>query len=242
MRISSALLVMFSLLLFACQQNKKEKSEEIKVEVKMDATESGTKATVTIITDKNGKISEEIQIFEGAQDEVTEKVKTVTQKYEQTDATKKEKVKKIKLGLDPKSNSETEGEVTLTESNGKVKLEAHINGLTPGPHAIHLHEKADCSSEDGKSTGGHWNPTFENHGSWGAESGFHRCDIGNFEADASGHGMVKFETDLWCLGCADETKNIMGKAIIVHQGEDDLTSQPSGAAGARISCAALIPF
>jgi Cu-Zn family superoxide dismutase len=32
----------------------------------------------------------------------------------------------------------------------------------------------------------------------------------------------------------------MGKAIIVHQGEDDLTSQPSGAAGSRISCAGII--
>jgi Cu-Zn family superoxide dismutase len=42
------------------------------------------------------------------------------------------------------------------------------------------------------------------------------------------------------LGCDDETKNVLGKAIIVHQGTDDLTSQPSGAAGARISCAGII--
>ena len=52
--------------------------------------------------------------------------------------------------------------------------------------------------------------------------------------------MVEFSTDQWCIGCDDENKNIVGKGLIVHQGTDDLTSQPSGAAGARISCAGLI--
>ena len=52
--------------------------------------------------------------------------------------------------------------------------------------------------------------------------------------------MITFSTDLWCLGCEDETKDLLGKAIIVHQGEDDLSSQPSGAAGARVSCAGII--
>ena len=69
-------------------------------------------------------------------------------------------VEKIKINLNPKSNSKTSGEVTLTEKDGLVTLEAHIFGLEPGTHAIHLHEKADCSSSDGKSTGGHLNPTF----------------------------------------------------------------------------------
>ena len=53
-------------------------------------------------------------------------------------------------------------------------------------------------------------------------------------------GRVYFETDEWCIGCDDDTKNILGKAIIVHQGADDFTSQPSGAAGARISCAGIV--
>ena len=149
-------------------------------------------------------------------------------------------VKEIKINLNAKSGSSTSGEVTLTEKNGVVTLEAHIFGLDPGTHAIHLHEKADCSSDDGKSTGGHWNPTFEPHGAWGSSEGYHRGDIGNFEADKEGNGKVTFSTDQWCLGCDDETKNVLGKAIIVHQGTDDLTSQPSGAAGARISCAGII--
>ena len=52
----------------------------------------------------------------------------------------------------------------------KVKMEAHVFNLNNKSHAIHLHEFADCSSDDGKSTGGHWNPTFEKHGKWGDEA------------------------------------------------------------------------
>lgn len=150
------------------------------------------------------------------------------------------KVEKIKINLNAKSNRKTSGEVSLTQRNGVVTLEANIYGLEPGTHAIHLHDKADCSSSDGKSTGGHWNPTFEPHGAWQNDTGFHRGDIGNFEANNQGHGMIKFSTDLWCIGCEDPVKNILGKAVIVHQGADDLTSQPSGAAGARVSCAGII--
>ena len=148
--------------------------------------------------------------------------------------------KKITMDLNSKSGSSTTGSVTFMEKDGIVTLEANILGLDEGTHAIHLHEKADCSSEDGKSTGGHWNPTFENHGAWGAKSGFHRGDIGNFKANAQGVGLVNFSTDLWCIGCDDPVKNILNKAVIVHQGVDDLVSQPSGAAGARISCAGVI--
>ena len=118
---------------------------------------------------------------------------------------------------------------------------AKISGLKPGVHAIHVHETADSSSDDAKSSGGHWNPTGQPHGKWGTEDGaYHRGDIGNFVADENGEGTVNFHTELWCIGCEDETKNIVGKAIIVHEGEDDLTSQPSGAAGKRVSCAGII--
>ncbi len=149
-------------------------------------------------------------------------------------------VEKVSFTMQPKSESEVSGMVTFTEENGTVSMMANLKGLSPGEHAIHLHEKADCSSDDGKSTGGHWNPTAQPHGKWGAAEGFHLGDIGNFVADENGSATVEFATDLWCLGCADDSKNILGKAVIVHQGVDDFTSQPSGAAGARISCTGII--
>ena len=148
--------------------------------------------------------------------------------------------KEIIVQLEPKSGSKAVGKLIFKEVDGEVSLVAKFEGLSPGMHAIHIHEKADCSSVDGKSAGGHWNPTFTNHGKWGNEGGYHKGDIGNFEVDESGYGKRIMETTEWCIGCEDDTKNILGKAIIVHQGTDDFTSQPSGAAGARIICGGII--
>ena len=167
----------------------------------------------------------------------TEKEVEITEVEQSTEVIK---VEKIAFNMEPKSGSEVVGTVTFTDEDGTVTMVAELSGLEPGEHAIHLHEKADCSSDDGKSTGGHWNPTAEPHGKWGAEEGYHRGDIGNFTADEEGNARVEFSTDLWCIGCEDSTKNILGKAVIVHAGVDDYTSQPSGAAGARVSCTGII--
>ncbi len=149
-------------------------------------------------------------------------------------------IETIKFNMEPKSDSNVKGEVTFTEEDGSVNMVAMLSGLSEGEHAIHIHDKADCSSADGKSTGGHWNPTGTPHGKWGAAEGYHKGDIGNFMADAEGNAKVEFSTEEWCIGCDDENKNIVGKGVIVHQGVDDFTSQPSGAAGARVSCAGII--
>jgi len=147
---------------------------------------------------------------------------------------------KVLLTLESKSESTATGTVKFSQKNGVVTMNAALSGLTLGTHAIHIHEKADCSSPDAKSSGGHWNPSAKNHGKWGDAAGYHKGDIGNFEADAKGNGYISMNTDEWCLGCDDPSKNIMGKAIVVHQGVDDFTSQPSGAAGARVSCGGII--
>ena len=172
-----------------------------------------------------------------------EKKETTTLEPVEIEETVKEVIpKSLTIALNAKSGTNVIGKVIFTEDAKKnVNMLAKIKGLTPGTHAIHIHTTADCSSDDGKSSGGHWNPTGQPHGKWGAENGaHHKGDIGNFVADENGEGVVTFNTNEWCIGCDDETKNILGKAIIVHQGEDDLTSQPSGAAGKRVSCAGII--
>ena len=141
----------------------------------------------------------------------------------------------ITVNLTPKGNSEMTGVVKFEEMEGVVHMEAGFENVTQGKHAIHFHEFGDCSAEDGSSAGGHWNPTNEDHGKWGVAP-FHRGDIGNFEADNNGNATMKIQTDLWCLGCVDPIKDLVGKSIIIHAGEDDCTSQPSGNAGARIAC------
>lgn len=147
--------------------------------------------------------------------------------------------KNLNLVLESKSNSKVSGTATFTEKNGKVIFVAQISGLQPGIHAIHIHEKSDCSAADGSSAGGHWNPTFKKHGKWG-ERECHKGDIGNFTADEKGNGTITMTTDEWSIGGEDATKDILGKGLIVHQGADDFISQPAGNAGARIACSAII--
>ncbi len=163
-----------------------------------------------------------------------EKIKIEKGKTETSDK------KTMTITLSPKSESTVSGSVNFVQENGQVKLAANMTGLTEGVHAIHIHQTADCSSVDGKSAGGHWNPTAQPHGKWGTKDGYHKGDISNFTVEADGLGAIKMMTDEWCIGCGDENKDILGKAIIVHQGTDDFTSQPSGAAGARVSCAGII--
>jgi Cu-Zn family superoxide dismutase len=148
--------------------------------------------------------------------------------------------KSLTISLSPKSDSNVEGTINFVEKNGMVTMVGTVTGLEEGEHAIHIHEKADCSSADGKSSGGHWNPTGQPHGAWGDATGYHKGDIGNFKTNATGVATLTKTTDEWCIGCGDDTKDILGKAVIVHIGVDDLTSQPSGAAGARVGCAGII--
>lgn len=153
--------------------------------------------------------------------------------------TNSENSKKLALVFESKSNSTVTGNATFVEKKGEVIFVAKISGLKPGTHAIHIHEKSDCSSVDGSSAGGHWNPTFKKHGKWNMNE-YHKGDIGNFTADASGNGTISLTTDQWCIGCGDTTKDILGKGLIVHQGQDDFVSQPAGDAGPRVACSAII--
>lgn len=145
----------------------------------------------------------------------------------------------ITIAFESKSDSKVSGTANFSEKSGIVTLVAKISGLSPGEHAIHIHEKSDCSAADGSSAGGHWNPTFKKHGKWG-DTEYHKGDIGNFTADANGNGKVTFSTDQWCIGCEDQNKNILNRGLIVHKGTDDFTSQPAGNAGARQACSAII--
>ena len=166
--------------------------------------------------------------------------KQMTEEPSMEKETMNSEIEVIKVALEPKSDSHVTGNITFTQENGSVTMVANMEGLTEGTHAIHIHEKSDCSAPDGTSAGGHWNPTNQPHGKWGAPEGYHKGDIGNFTAGADGKGSITFTTDQWCIGCGDPNKDILGKGVIVHEGADDFTSQPSGAAGSRVSCAGII--
>lgn len=144
-----------------------------------------------------------------------------------------------KATMEPASGSNVTGEVTFTErENGKVRIEVKVENLTPGEHAVHLHENGDCSAADASSAGGHWNPTMKPHGKRGDGTAFHKGDIDNMKVGDDGKGSLTMTIEGWSIGGADST-NIIGKSVIIHEKADDFTSQPSGNAGGRISCGVI---
>jgi Cu-Zn family superoxide dismutase len=144
-------------------------------------------------------------------------------------------MKPITEVIHSKSGTDTQGTANFSQKGKMVTMDMNVYKLTPGTHAVHIHEFGDCSSIDAKSAGGHWNPSKDNHGKWASEH-FHMGDIGNLVADKDGTAKLIFKTDKWCLGCSDESKNIVGKSIVIHTGKDDFHSQPTGDAGGRVGC------
>ena len=140
--------------------------------------------------------------------------------------------------IDALGDSGITGIAVFTQNGDQITLTAEIQGASPGPHGFHIHANGDCSSPDGKSAGGHWNPTDVAHGKWG-EDAFHLGDIGNISVGEDGTGRITLTTDLWEIGTGSDI-DVVGKGIIVHADADDFVSQPSGAAGARIGCGVIV--
>jgi Cu-Zn family superoxide dismutase len=137
--------------------------------------------------------------------------------------------------LYPTEGSETSGIVKFNQTLEGIKIVADVNGLTPGKHGFHIHEFGDCSRLDGKSAGGHFNPDDKKHGAPdGSER--HIGDLGNLVAGEDGKAHYEWiDSHISFTG----SNSILGRAIIVHAGEDDLTSQPTGNAGARLACGVI---
>jgi len=156
---------------------------------------------------------------------------------ESTPAETAETVMVARASLESKSGSDVNGSATFSAAAGRVQLEVHVNNLPEGVHAAHIHAVGDCNSDDGKSAGGHWNPGEMDHGEW-AMPPHHLGDLGNLEPDANGHATMTMETELWTIGTGADN-DVVGKAIIIHAGADDFTSQPTGNAGGRIACGVI---
>lgn len=130
-----------------------------------------------------------------------------------------------------KGNS-AQGVITFTQTKAGVKVVADITGLTPGKkHGFHIHEYGDISGSNGKSAGGHYNPEGHDHAGPGTPKR-HAGDMGNLTADAK--GKAHLELTLENCSVAGLKNPIVGRGVIVHEGTDDMKSQPTGAAGARI--------
>ncbi len=138
--------------------------------------------------------------------------------------------------LEPLGDSGVRGQVVFTEADDGVHVQADVSGLKPGKHGFHIHQWGDCSSADGKSAGGHFNPAGVDHAGPLSETA-HAGDLGNIEASEEGHGSVEHHSKRISIGGEND---ILGRGVIIHAKEDDLTSQPTGAAGGRLACGVIL--
>jgi len=148
--------------------------------------------------------------------------------------------KSATANLAPASGSLVSGRLSIMPMADGVHLSGEIGGLGAGvTHAIHVHEKGDCSAVDASSAGGHFNPTASAHGRAGTAT-HHAGDMDNIVADASGVAKIDIHLAGVTLG-GGASNDIAGKAVVVHAAPDDYTSQPAGNAGARVACGVITP-
>lgn len=137
--------------------------------------------------------------------------------------------------LAPASGSLVSGKLTATPAADGVRLTGEIGGLPRGgTHALHIHERGDCSAADASSAGGHFNPGQQPHGRAG-RGPHHAGDLDNLVADAHGVARVDARARGVTLG-GGGANDIAGRAVVIHAAPDDYVSQPAGNAGARVAC------
>lgn len=139
-------------------------------------------------------------------------------------------------------DSKVKGTVTLTQSiPGQTKIEYDISGLDPNAErGFHIHVSGDLS-KGCAGAGGHFNPFGKEHGAPTDETR-HVGDLGNIKTDAQGvaKGTI-IDKYVQLYG----PTSVLGRAIVVHAGTDDLgkgasaDSKKTGNAGGRPACGVI---
>ena len=139
--------------------------------------------------------------------------------------------------LAPTTGSTVRGTASFVQVGDKVRVTANVSGLRPnGEFGFHVHEAGDCSSGDGMSTKGHFNPYNKAHAHAGT-SERHAGDLPSLRSDASGNASVSADLDV--ITVTPGPASVVGRGLIVHVQPDDFKTQPTGNAGARSACAVI---
>jgi Cu-Zn family superoxide dismutase len=139
--------------------------------------------------------------------------------------------------LQSTKGSKAIGEVTFEQVGDKVRVIVFAQGLQPGQqHGFHIHEAGDCSSGDGMSAKGHFNPHGKPHGHPQSEAR-HAGDLPALVANKP--GRAKLDETISGISLTPGPGNIIGRGMIIHADPDDYRTQPTGNAGARLACGVI---
>jgi Cu-Zn family superoxide dismutase len=119
------------------------------------------------------------------------------------------------------------------DATGILHVNVHVQGLGEGLHGIHIHNAADCTPPF-TAAGGHHNPLGTTHGD-------HAGDLPNLIVNVAGIGHLDATSDRASLSNGLTTVfDANGSALVIHAGEDDLHTDPTGNSGGRIACGVIV--
>ena len=126
--------------------------------------------------------------------------------------------------------------------HGGLKITPSLNGLPPGQHGFHVHEKSDCGPADdkgkqtaGMAAGGHLDPKHSGKHLGPDSTEGHSGDLPVLVVDDSGAAQTSVVAPHLTVD------DVVGHSIMIHAGGDNYSDQPAplGGGGARIACGKL---
>ena len=134
------------------------------------------------------------------------------------------------------------GVIQLEDTKEGLRLTPSLNGLPPGQHGFHVHEKSDCGSADdkgkkaaGMGAGGHLDPKHSGKHLGPESTEGHSGDLPFLTVDDKGAAQTAV------VAPHLKVDDVMGHSLMIHAGGDNYSDRPKplGGGGARIACGTL---
>lgn len=142
--------------------------------------------------------------------------------------------------LSPRTGHAASGKITLqsiilSSAANAVEITGAIHQLNPDSEfGFHIHKQEDCAAVAGATVSTHFNPRRSPHGG-PYVAARHLGDLKSLWSNDEGTAIVSMVAKGIVLR-PGALRNVVGRAIVIDEGRDDLTAQSSGDSGDVIAC------